>query len=89
MPLRRRRRKSRTIAPATIYFTQARNEKGHKQLCVFAECSYGGCRVGPIWSHTYASVSRALATLTKRCDCGRKYHKHRFTEGHRVLLLTQ
>lgn len=81
----RRKRKSRTTAPSTVYFTQARNEDGKKQLCVYAECTYGGTRVGPIWSHTRASVGRALATLTKRCDCGRKFHKHRYSEGQRVL----
>jgi len=80
-----RKRKSKITAPAVVYFTQAKNEAGKKQLCCFAECVYGGTRVGPIWSHTSASVRRALATLTQRCDCGRKFHKHRFTEGRRVL----
>lgn len=83
MPLRRRR-KSRYVAPATVHFTQARNEDGHRQLCVFAECAYGGTRVGPVWSHTAAAVRRCLATLTKNCDCGRGYHRHRYTEGHPV-----
>lgn len=80
----RRKRKSRTTAPAMILFTQAKNEAGKKQLCVWAECAYGGTRYGPVWSHTPAAVSRCLAELTKKCDCGRKFHKHRYTEGSRV-----
>lgn len=84
MPLRKKR-KSRTTAPAVIHFTQATNDKKQKQLCVFAECIYGGTIVGPIWSHSATSVRRALATLTERCDCGRRFHKQRQTEGARVL----
>lgn len=80
MPLRKKR-KSRTTAPAVILFTQALNDKRQKQLCVYAECIYGGTIVGPIWSHAAVSVRRALATLTERCDCGRRYHKMRQTEG--------
>jgi hypothetical protein len=82
----RRKRKSKTYAPAVVHFTQAKNEAGHRQLCVYAECTYGGGRAGPIWSHTRAAVSRALATLTGQCNCGRRYHKHRFTEGCRVAV---
>lgn len=88
MPLRRKR-KSKLVAPATVMFTQAKNEKGVKQLCVYAQCNYGGAIAGPIWSHTSAAVSRALATLTTRCDCGRPFHKRRETEGHRVLAKSQ
>lgn len=84
MPLRRKR-KSKTTAPAIVYFTQARNEKGVKQLCVFAECLYGGSKAGPVWSHSDAAVGRALATLTQHCDCGRYFHKRRRSEGQRVL----
>jgi len=83
MPIRRKP-KSKHNAPACVYFTQARNEDGDKQLCVYAECTYGGTRVGPVWSHTDAAVRRCLATLSSKCDCGRRFHKHRFTEGHRV-----
>lgn len=83
MPIRRKP-KSKHNAPACVYFTQARNEDGDKQLCVYAECTYGGTRVGPVWSHTDAAVRRCLATLSSKCDCGRRLHKHRFTEGHRV-----
>lgn len=84
MPLRRKR-KSRIVAPACVYFTSAKNPDGKKQLCVYAECTYGGTRVGPIWSHTSQAVTRCLATLSGKCDCGRKYHKTRFTEGTRVF----
>lgn len=83
MPLRRKR-KSRTTAPATVYFGQAKNEHGQKQLAVWAECAYGGTRVGPVWSHTDAAVSRCLALLTSTCDCGRRWHKTRYVEGRRV-----
>lgn len=80
----RRKRKSRTVAPSVVLFTQAVNEAGTKQLCVVAQCTYGGTTFGPIWGHTSQSVNKCLAELTKICDCGRHYHKHRFTEGHRV-----
>lgn len=77
----RRKRKSRTVAPACIYFTQQKNEEGKKQLCVYGECTYGGTKVGPVWSHSKSSVDRCLAMMSKQCDCGRSYHKHRYTEG--------
>lgn len=85
MPPLRPKRKSKIVAPALVLFTQARNEEKKKQLCVFAECTYGGMRVGPIWSHTKAAVDRALATLSQQCDCGRRYHKHTRTEGVRIV----
>ena len=77
----RRKRKSKTTAPVTVYFTQAKNDQGHKQPAVYAECTYGDARAGPVWGHTRASVNRCLATLSKFCDCGRPYHAHKFTEG--------
>lgn len=83
MPLRRKR-KSRIKAPAVVLFTQGLNPKGEKQLCVYAQCTYGGTTAGPIWGHTDQSVRRCLATLTKQCDCGRTYHHHKYTEGFRV-----
>jgi hypothetical protein len=85
MPLRRKR-KSKIVAPATVFFTQFPNDRGHKQLCVFAECHYGGTRVGPVWSHSDAAIRRALATLTLKCDCGRSFHKNRYQEGHRIKI---
>lgn len=84
MPPLRRKRKSKTTAPAVVYFTKARNEKGVKQLCVIVECTYGGTISKPTWSHTDQAVKRALATLSAVCECGRKFHKQRFTEGRRV-----
>ena len=84
MPLRRKR-KSKINAPCIVYFAQALNEDGKKQLAVYGECTYGGARVGPVWGHAWPSVSRCLATLSKRCGCGRKYHKHRYSEGRRIL----
>lgn len=77
----RRKRKSRTTAPACVLFTQKRNEAGQKQLCVYAQCVYGGTTAGPIWGHAAASVSKCLAVLTGKCDCGRRFHKRRYTEG--------
>ncbi len=68
-----------------VYFSEAKNDVGHKQFCVYAECLYSGDRIGPIWSHSRAAVRRALATLTEQCGCGRKFHKHRRTEGWRVV----
>lgn len=73
------------MAPAIVHFTQAKNNKGRLQICVYAECLYGGVRIGPIWSHTDAAIRRALATLTKHCSCGRPYHKKRYSEGHRIV----
>lgn len=85
MPPLRRKRRSRTTAPAVVVFTQRTNPEGSKQLCVFAQCTYGGTTVGPVWGHGKPSVDRCLAEMSKKCDCGRLYHKHRFSEGVRVL----
>ena len=78
------KRKNKFVAPAVVYFTQAPNDTGTRQLCVIVECIYAGSRAGPVWSHSSAAVKRALATLTKKCECGRSFHKQRFTEGRRV-----
>lgn len=82
----RRKRRSRVNADAIVYFSKARNEHGHVQLCVYAECTMGGGRVGPVWSHALSAVRRVLATLSAQCDCGRRYHRHRYTEGQRVTI---
>ena len=84
MPPIRKKRKSRHTAPALVLFTQQKNDAGKKQLCVMAQCTYGGTVSGPIWGHSPASVSKCLAIMSAKCDCGRKYHKHRYTEGVRV-----
>ncbi len=80
----RRKRKSKTTAPSVVYFTQAKNTHGVKQTCVYAECTYGGARYGPVWGHAAASVGKCLAELTRWCDCGRPRHKHKYTEGVRI-----
>jgi len=68
-----------------VLFTEAVNAAGVKQLCVYAQCTYGGTTTTePIWGHTDQSVRRCLATLTKKCDCGRSYHHYKFSEGWRV-----
>jgi hypothetical protein len=82
----RRRKRNKLVAPAMIYFGSAKNEKGTRQLCTWAECVYSGTIAGPIWSHVDASVRRALATLTGKCDCGRPYHRRQYTEGKRVVV---
>lgn len=82
----RRKRKSRTTAPCVVLFTQVKQEGKGKQLCVFAECTYGGTRMGPIWGHSSQSVRKCLAMLTTKCDCGRTFHKHRYSEGFRVHI---
>jgi hypothetical protein len=77
----RRKRKNKFKAPATLYYTAGPNAQGVRCPCVFAECHYGGARVGPIWGHRDASVRRALAELTRQCGCGRRFHHRKFVEG--------
>jgi hypothetical protein len=81
------RRKSKVCANAIVYFTSARNEDDKKQICVYAACTYGGGRVGPVWGHSDQSIGRVLATLTKQCGCGRSFHRALYYEGKRVLPL--
>jgi hypothetical protein len=81
----RPKRKSRTTAPATVLFSKTKNDQGKYQLCVYAQCTYGGRTAGPVWGHTRASVGRCLAALTTRCDCGRPFHKAREYQGRRVV----
>lgn len=85
----RRRRKSRTRAAACVKYTSAKNPAGTRQLCVYAECTFGGKIVGPIWGHSEASVRKVLATLTGACDCGRPFHQHAYTEGRKVVPAKQ
>lgn len=87
MPPLGRRRKSKFKAPAVVIFSSAKNERGHSQLCVYAECTYGGTRVGPVWSHNVQAINRALATLSSHCDCGRRYHTQRYVEGYPIRRL--
>lgn len=81
----RRKRKSKLVAPALISFTLAVNVAGCAQPCVYAQCQYGGCTVGPIWGQSDASIGRALATLTRSCVCGRRRHRCRGVEGAPVV----
>lgn len=85
MPPIRRKRKSKSKAPAVVHFTQGTNEGKKNQLCVYAECMYSGQYHGPVWSHTRQAVARVLAELSTRCDCGRKFHRHERSEGARVV----
>lgn len=81
----RRKRKSKTTAPAVVTFTAARDAAcGDRRPCVMAECAYGGTKVGPVWGHSAAAVRVCLARLTAACDCGRRAHKSRYVEGSRV-----
>ena len=82
MPPLRRKRKNK--APCTVLFGSSKNEDGHKQICVFVECSFSGCQAGPVWGHSDQSIRRALATLSKECDCPAKFHKGAYFEGHRI-----
>jgi len=86
MPPLRPRKKSKFVAPASVHFASALNEKKVKQICVYVQCQWAETVVGPVWSHTQQSVDRALATLSARCECGRKYHKAREFTGHRVSV---
>lgn len=70
--------------PSTIIYGHAKDENGHSQLCVYAECQVGGSVVGPIWGHGDKSAKKALATLTRECDCPARFHKAVAHEGHRV-----
>lgn len=83
------RRKSRISALAIVHFTTAKNKRHSRQLCVYAECILSGVTAGPIWSHSAAAVRRCLATLTAKCECGRRFHKQQETTGARVLLRSQ
>ena len=79
--MRLRKPKSKTKAPCTLYYTAGPNAQGVRCPCVFAECHYGGTRVGPIWGHRDASARRAMAELTRQCGCGRRFHHRKYVEG--------
>lgn len=70
--------------PSTIIYRSAKDESGHNQLCVYAECQVGGSVVGPIWGHAERSVKKALATLTRDCDCPARFHRAAAYEGQRI-----
>ena len=79
----RRKRKSKISAPAAVLFTTAFDRDGNRKPCVYAQCQYAGVKAGPIWGHGDNSVRRCLATLTRSCQCGRRYHRARGFEGRR------
>jgi len=83
MPALRKKKKPKK-APAVVYFRSAKNEKGRKQICVYAECDMSGTAAGPIWGHTDGAVKKALATLTQECDCPAKFHSATEYYGKRV-----
>ncbi len=79
--LRARRNKS----PASVFFTSKGNENRKPQPCIMVACMVGGGKpVGPVWGHRKQSIDRALATLSKRCDCGAKFHQAQEFSGFRV-----
>lgn len=84
-----RKKRPRKKSPAVVYFRSAKNEKGHRQICVYVECELGGAVVGPIWGHTDGAIKKALATLTQECDCPAKFHAAQEYHGKRVRRLTR
>lgn len=63
-------------ALATIEYTEEESDlTGHDQPCVYATCNVSGDTAGPVWGDGPASVKRALAMLTERCDCGARWHQ--------------
>ena len=75
-----RRRKS----SATIHFVVRKNDKGHKQPCVFAECHASSAMVGPVWGQGESSIRRVLAQLSTECECPAAYHRHQESIGGRA-----
>lgn len=82
---KRKRKKSKNKAPATVLFTSEKNENGRKQKCVYAQCHYSGVGHGPIWGHGDNSVKKVLAELTQNCDCPARFHHKREQQGMRLL----
>jgi hypothetical protein len=83
--LGRGRKKNRNKAPATVLFTHEVNDKGHRQICVYAQCQLSGIAHGPVWGHGDNSVKRVLAELTAECDCPAMYHMNKEQQGFRKL----
>ncbi len=70
-----RMRAKRKKAPASVFFTTKGNERKKDQPCVFVACLMAGKQVGPVWGHSKPSIDRALATLSKKCECQAKFHQ--------------
>ncbi len=62
-------------AGARIIYTKRQNERGYEGDCVIAVCEEGEGRTEPVWGHGDRSVKRALATLSKVCSCGARWHE--------------
>ena len=71
---------SRKTAPATVHLTSAKLE-GHRKRCVYVTCHLSGETIGPVWGQHGQSIRRALAELTRYCDCPAKYHRATQYEG--------
>ncbi len=85
---RPRRKRPPVKVPAIIHFRKAKNEKGNRQSCVYAECTLSGIVVGPIWSHTDGAVKKAVSDLTRKCDCPARFHQPREYVGRRIVKTT-
>lgn len=79
-----RKKRSVNSPNSVIVFTSAVNEKGKKQLCVYAQCIWSDKVVGPIWSHADGAIRLALLTLTRKCDCPASFHKALEYKGKRI-----
>lgn len=80
MPPLRLKKKSRYKAPATVIF-YAPTEQDVRRPQVFVRCHYSGKVVGPIYGQKLKSIRKALVELTKKCDCGRRYHTAKDSQG--------
>lgn len=80
---RRRTDQPRSAAAANVFFGWVTKD-GRRRLAVWAECTCGGTRVGPVYTHSDAAVRKALAALSRFCECGRSYHQARYFDGVRV-----
>ncbi len=86
MPNRRLKiKKPPSRVPATIFFKHAKNEKGNRQICVYAQCILSDKVVGPVWGHSAQSIKKAVSMLTRECDRPARFHRPQDFVGKRVL----
>lgn len=72
-------------APASVFFTtKESSDRKKSQPCVFVACLAAGTQAGPIWGHHKQSIDRALATLSKKCECPAKFHTAMEFAGFRI-----
>lgn len=76
MLLRRKRR-----SPATVIFGAAVRAKHKNCPCVYARCEVSQMRTAPVWGQTEESQRRALANLTRICECPARFHNAVAFEG--------